>query len=1289
MRRTFLWLTHALSTDSLAVRDSVNGLSTTLPQQLPDYNKLFTSCTTGTADCEWTRYQYQQKVDAVSAQLQTNTAPSATSLINQITSGTVSLQKDINQLSTIINAPTVLNGLASTVKDMKLAMVAAQGLINSLVKTTSQKAKAAQRDAAQSISQAASDFQGQMNSYLVSLQGIVRSLDTQIAVASSQQLANFGATAAAAAKAANQTLNTASQGVQDATANIAATGNDISTSLATTASSISDASDTVADIASSTERGAASAEVGLQGTLISGASAVVKALNQTAASTVAATQYQTQQYAKSISKAIGQQDSLMTSALSSLSSAGSSAVANLKQNISATFSEANNKLTTASASATQSAADITTGFTAVAQDASNAVTDSSKMVSMQSSQYSQLSGSTQAQLSSLSQLLATAFTDTQTNFASLLDKHSSDASAQIQEQNANLGNVNDNIAQTLQNNLMSALQAAAAAQQQHGQNAADIDQQLQDANDLISTSTTELNGQVQLTTGKNTARLQNAASTTQSGMSSLAALLAQINSKSADSLSSASEAVDGNIADTSSRLNGQLADVQNAAAHGFSDLSDLIARSSNGLNVDASTISMALQSLLEGVGSSSSGIAAQKAALAALGRKGSATIAELNANMANMAGASASAIQGSQANAKTLLNKALLGVSAYQSNVTYDVNNQVQAMLANLADSNGATQDALSQGSAAAASIVSGATAQLSSALNLKSAFEQQIAQLGQQTSASSMNILNQAGGQHAAFMAQIQGAYSDHQSQVQKYLKQYLAQSLNNSMNATQVSLGTSGAQLKSVLDTLSLLQARAQASLSSVTDGINSMPIDKQNLQAQAAQVQQAFQQAQQITDAQLDETYNTMQDTMTSKNDSIQQTFTELQHKADNVTALVQAAGKTLMKNVAAQQLQIDGFINQLRQVMNLSAMQDEANRQAEMSAQLSKLSSSSANINSSAADVESKIEASNADRISRNVQLADGLDGIVGSANATISGSADAADATREALVAAGNVADVAFTGIQDKMNSESSTFSAALEKQQHKQSDQIAAAELEASREASAIAADASSAAQLWEGSVQSGLNQVSQNTQSLSVLFDNLAAINSSVLEDLNSMLDTINAAYGSSIDQANNSANYSLTSFARVQDVVSIFGQIIEQFVDESTTNMNSAKSDASLIGTLVSDRLDELDNRVNDQIRWLEGGVNSTAMSQSTGLISVLGMQEAEKAAVAEVDKSLKEMDGDISTSVNAIEASLAEAQMDSNAWASNVMKKVSDWQTSARRRFANQLITSRSSFLEKKRA
>ena len=1273
---------------ALALRDATNGLSSTLPQQLPDYNKLFSSCETGGADCEWTRYQYQQKVDAVSQQLLTKTAPNATDMITKITSGTAAIQKDINQLSSIINAPTVLNGLASTVKDMKLAMVAAQGLINSQVTLTSQKAKAAQRSSAQSISQAASDFQGQMNSYLVSLQGIVRSLDTQVAVASSQQMANFGATAAAAAKAANKTLIAANSGVEAATNGIAATGEDISNSLDTTSSSIDEASSTVDEIASSTETGAASAEVGLQGTLIAGASSVVKALNQTATSTVAATQYQTQQYAKSIVKAIGQQDNLMTSALSSLSSAGSSAVANLKQNIKSTFSDANNKLNSASAYASQSASDITTSFTSIAQDASNAVTDSAKMVSKQSSQYTELSGSTQAQLASLAQFLATAFTDTQTDFAALLDKHSGDASSQIQAENANLGNVNDYIAETLQNNLNFALQAAATAQQQHGQNSAEIDQQLQDANDLISTSTTELNGQVRLTTDKQKARLQNAASTTQSGMSSLAALLAQINSKTASSMNSASDAVDGNIADTSNRLTSQLSDVQSSASQGFSDLNDLIARSANGLNSDAATIAAALQSLLAGVGASGDGIASQQALLAALGARGSATIAELNSNLASMAGASSAAIQGSQANAKTLLNQALLGISAYQTNVTYDVNSQVQAMLANLVESNGATQDALSQGSAAAASIVSGATSQLSSALNLKAAFEQQISQLGQQTSASSMNILNQAGGQHSAFLAQIQGAYSDHQSQVQQYLKNYLGKSLNNSMNATQVSLGTSGSQLKSVLDTLSLLQSRAQASLRTVTEGINSMPIDKQNLKAQAEQVQQAFQQAQQLTDAQLDETYTEMEDTMNTKNESIQKTFSDLQGKADNVTALVQTAGKTLMKNVAAQQLQIDGFISQLRQVMNLSAMQDEENRQREMAAQLDKLNSSGASINSSAADVTKQITKQDEERISRNVQLADGLDDIVGAADSTISGSSYVADETREALVAAGKVADVAFNGIENKMNYASSNFSASLETQQEKQFNQIASAELEASRESSSIAADASSAAQMWEGSVQSGLNQVSQNTQSLTLLFNSLASLNASVLEDLSNMLDTINAAYGTSIEQADSSANYSLTSFARVQDVVSIFGQIIEQFVDESTTNMNSAKTDASLIGALVGDRLDELDHRVNDQVRWLEGGVNSTAFSQSNGLTSVRALQDSQKAAVAEVDKSLKEMDGDISTSINSIETSLSNAQLESNTWASSIMKKVSDWQTRARSRFANTLIKSRSSFLEEKK-
>jgi hypothetical protein len=183
-------------------------------------------------------------------------------------------------------------------------------------------------------------------------------------------------------------------------------------------------------------------------------------------------------------------------------------------------------------------------------------------------------------------------------------------------------------------------------------------------------------------------------------------------------------------------------------------------------------------------------------------------------------------------------------------------------------------------------------------------------------------------------------------------------------------------------------------------------------------------------------------------------------------------------------------------------------------------------------------------------------------------------------------------------------------------------------------------------------------------------------------------MLDTINQAYGSSISDANNSAGYTQASFAKVQDVVGVFGQIIEQFVNESTNNMDSARSESKIIGNLVGSRLDELDERVNDQIRWLEGGANSTKDSQTTGLQSIRAMQESEKQSVADVDKSLKAMDGDIESSVNSIAASLAEAQTSSSEWASSVMQKVNDWETTERRKFANRLIARKSSFLEKRK-
>jgi len=1285
MRFTSLCTLHAFAGPALALRDSINGLDETLPQQLPSYNQIM-KCAPGTADCEYARLQFQTGVQAKNTKLQATNAPQVIASIAKVAENTASLQTGIDNINSALTAPTALNGVQSGVSDMKVALIAIQRLITSLVTSTGQKAKSAQKNAAMLVQQTASDTQSKMNSYLVSLQSIVRQLDQQIAIASSQQLANFKATAAAVGSNTNKTLLTANNGVSAAAKDVKATGSIINTSLNTTASSISDASSTVSAIAKRTEQGATLAEVKLHGTVLAGESGVVDALNKTASSTVASTQQQAKQYAQGLSGSISQQDTLMASALKSLNSAGATAANSINRKISSNFEEANSMLASISGGLSQNASDISSGFSAVAQDASNAVTDSAKLVSAQSAGYSQLSGSTQAELASLMQTLGTAFTGTQTKFASMLDSHSGDASKAIQRQNANLGTVNDGISQSLQAMVNSAMTDAASAQQAHGQNSVDVENQIQGANDMIGQITTTLSGKIKVTTGAQKSRLGNAASTVQSGMSSLASLLASINSQNADTLSEAATSVDGSIADATDRLSRQLDSVSGAASQGFSDLNSIVARTSSGLNGDVSALADILQALLVGVGSSSDGVAAQQSTLAALGLYSGMKIASLKDKIAQLSSGAASAVQGNQADAKKLLNQALLGVGGYQANVTTEVTNIIQKMLTELQTSNGATQEALSQSGAAASSIVSGATSQLSAASNMKASFEQQVASLGQQTSAASQNILNAAGSQHSRFLSQLQSSYADHQAQVKQFLANYLAQTLSNAMNATNQTLGSSGAQLQAVMKELTDLETRAKGSLDLVTDGINSLPIDKQNLQAQADEVQQAFLSAQASTDGKLDETYDDILKTMAAKNDSIQTTFADLQEKANNVTDLVQNAGQTLMKNVAAQQLQIDGFINQLKQVMNLSAMQDAANMQAEMAAQLSKLNSSSNAVNSSAADITSAVISQNAERIARNTQLAAGLEGVVDAAKATIAGSSAAEDATRASLVAAGKVADVAFTGIEEKMNQQSSEFSSALADQQAKQSRQISAAELEASRQSNAISADAASAAQQWEGSVQSGLAKVSDNTQALTVLFSNLAAINSSVLEDLSSMMDAITAAYGSSILDANSSSTHSRKSFARVQDVITVFGDIIQQFVEESTNNMNSAKSDAAVIGSMVSQRLDELDERVNDQIRWLETGTNSTADAQTNGLHSIRAMQESEKQAIAEVDGSLKSMDNDITASVNSIEASLTSSKASSSEWAASVMRKVSGWQTAARSKFADKLIAAQGSFLDK---
>ena len=1244
---------------------------------MPGYGQ-YVSCKDGDETCQWDRYLLQQNVNANNTAFTTSWLGPPNTAVSTALAGNKQLTTGISNVTNGINNPLELNGATAMLTNVKTASAMILKLIQDLVHTAQANMNTAANGDTALLNAAATDFGNRLQAYQATVQNSIQKLDLEMAQATASQKAAFGLQAKQAGMAANSSLNSVANAVAAANGTISATSTNINSAVSSVNSN-ADAARMAANAAiGAAANGAQAASQTGQATVTVSQEAAISGVSSTANAAVGNNQAAAARYAAGVSSSLKGEDSVMAGLVQSYNSASTAGYSNYKAAVSVALDDATDLLSSATASNEGAAAAVASGAQAVLNDVENTISDQNGMAAAQSAEYSELSTSAQTSTGTLATAAQQMFADAEGKMRNSIQSAEQDANKEIQRQNGNLANVNAVTAATLQSLVSAALASANGAAIAQGQSSADVNSQISSASTAIATGTAALNGQAVTAVQELLNKLAGSTGNTESAANDLMAMLAQLIAASGQKISSTQEAVDAAMAAAKSQAAQEMVDASNANAAAMSGVTGQLGDRVGGLQGTLSDAADVLSDLLDSADAGQAQAEQALASLAANGKGSQDALAAFARQFNGLSTSSGSAVDSEKGAAKTQIGDVMGAVNAFQSNVANGLNNAIGAQIGGINSGNANTNDALTSSAAGANAMLLAVSNLMTSAAAQKAQIAASFSSYAQNAEAAAMGIATHSGDSDAEFVRGLQRNFGAHEMAVENWLNGYLQQSLNVSGNATHAVAQTTMIGLAGLTAFVNQVLNQSLSAKDIVNRALSGVSFDGQNLASEISTVNAFFHSSNDNVNKELDDTYDAIQAAWGAKNTSIQATFEGLKETAKKVSQQTAQAGLALYKNVAGQQLQIEDFINQLKQAMNLAELQDQRNQQAEMAAELAKLNSSQNAMTENAASMNSSIanEAQSSSRTTKRLEGA--VDSVSAAADATNGDSQETASATTNSLLAAGEAAHEGFLTIENTANASANAYNNALVSGATATLTALDRTEGAASADVNNLAADATSTAQVWERSMQDSLYTVSQNMDDMEALFENLGAMNASVIENIASMLESINNAFGFSIGQSASSSAETVNRFARVQDVVSVFGQVIEQFLNETTDSMSTIRANSKSLSVLVNEKIGDMEQRVIDQTRWIGTGINATSNQQFAALSQVLAMQDELKSRVSSLSTNIQSMQTGLTNNINELDDTISYASNDIDSWSTNVTLSLQNWINSAEAETAASIIS-----------
>ena len=1226
------------------------------------------NCEDGSETCEYQRLLLQQQVKAGLADMKDNSLLRPRRLTNDAADGVKRIQNSLVPIVKAMSAPSAANGLSDSVKTFKQSLADIAAMIKKLTTEGEDKILKSKISNIRVVNAFGADFQAQLDAYQTTVGSAITQLNKQTVTLASEQTDTFGSSAARASAqveasvgGTGSTIAAAKQGADDA-------DDSIIQSVAKTSKSLDDAPDDLMGAIGVTQNQTA-AVLEAQSTALAHEADTASAkidkeadkatgLNQKAASGVAVT----------VSKALGETDKAMTGIVSDLSSAVKDGVTAVVQATKAAENSATVTLGSATRESEGGVDQLTNGFDSVSADARKSLDDASELVAGQQGQFSEISSDFSSASATLENNAGTLAGNSESTARRTVENAEQSASGEVQRQNGKLATVAASNSAAIQSAANGALSAASTAAASGGLDAASADDQLSGAQKLLGVQHAELGGRVETTIGAATGRLSQGTASAQTALEKLLALLQGLTSQSARNTDSAKSGIQSATSSAAQEAQARLAASGNSAADALGSANSKLAERASGMQSKIEGVPDVISGVGESASASQSGLDQANEQLRQNQKSGENAIANVMDQVGALSESGAAAISYQQNQGKAKITEMLNAVSQYESAVKQQLKDQVNSQVSALSQGGSTTQALLAQNTAAVQEMIAGTQANLATASALKAQLEKQLAIADQATQSAAQGASQSVSSDFQGFIANFENSFAEHSAGVQTWLGSFIQKQLQDADASTgSVSNSTSQA-FDDAEDLVTSVLVKASDTKKLVDSDLTDVSLDKSNLAAETKEVLGYFKATRDRANAGLDQAYDGIQNEIEFKNQSMNATFSDLTKKAANVSNLVKNAGVTMFKTVAAQQLQIDDFISQLKSAMQLAQLQDAEAQRSEMAAQLAKLNQSDSAIAGTQKEVEAATSAAAKSSNNQKNEIKLIVGGLAESGSQGKSDNDLEVTASTGALVGAGNVAHEGAQAVDSEIDSGEQDLKENMESNAEANRRRLEKAESGAGADTANIQGESKSAAELWERRTQEALYTVGGNTESVAAIFRDLSAMNDTVLDDVSSMLQAIHDAFGSVLDKVDGSTLDTADRFARVQDVVAGFGQLVEGFLSETRQSMETLRAESSDLSNTVETRLSGMDQRVIESNRWIGTGMKDAETEQKRVMAEVQAMQSELQNRAQSVKDSMVTMRGSLRKALTDMDDRLAQGSNTIRDWSSGLSKDVNDWLTAA---------------------
>lgn len=553
---------------------------------------------------------------------------------------------------------------------------------------------------------------------------------------------------------------------------------------------------------------------------------------------------------------------------------------------------------------------------------------------------------------------------------------------------------------------------------------------------------------------------------------------------------------------------------------------------------------------------------------------------------------------------------------------------------------------------------------------------------------ATSISMLGQFSNQAQQDTAETSGMLTDSKKEIIDRFKAVAANTTSQELGSILSALSKSGNDSQAVSSLLQDVQSALGGVDSDAGTARDAAAQKRAQFSNYISQTSGELQRSQGDIIAQLTSAIDDFENELAAKTALISSSQDDMNQTLANMTDKVSQAQHTLADNLAIYQDKIEGIIGQIRSYMNLSQNADELAISQDISNQLGKVNATEVAVAGANAAVSIQIAKTASQHNATGDSTYVLLNNLINGAVNTQASVSDGHVANTDELTAIAAGVDSNSNDLQKSLQASASQMQTGIADSSSTSASAITASEAHNAKSVDQVNAQAAEVASQSRKSFIANLQKMGGVDDDTSLVTQQL----SQLLDSANGSIDDISESALSHLDLNTrtlaklNAAD--VRKVASVSDVMAAFSNIVTSFLNETGGSMETVMNKMNFVGTTSVDKLKQIDVRSTDERNWLNSGINATSDNYQQIIDQERIIQSGLQKSLMNDEKDFSQYAATKESEISDIQDAVSTLQQQTSQGYGGQVTKVQSWINSRNPKVAQSLFGAKSaSFLQGK--